>query len=115
VTQGFVYSDGDADAIYFASWSKCAPALVKLAVAVGVWTDDAQEATRRAVLMDAVLEPDQLRFAVTDPAGSPWRDLTVAHPLTREEAMADEAIGHVFEVVDAVATADPTLMRLLEA
>ena len=115
VTKGFVYSGAEADAIYFASWSECAPAVVKLAVAVGAWTDGAEKATRRAVLMDAILEPDQLRFAVTDPANSPWRELIVARPLSREEALSDEAIDHIFEVVDAVATADPTLTRLLEA
>lgn len=115
VTKGFVYSGDDADAIYFASWSECAPAVVKLAVAVGAWTDEADKAARRAVLMDAIAEPDRIRFAVTDPANSPWRKLTVAQPLSREEALSDEAIDHVFEVVDAVAAVDPTLTRLLEA
>jgi hypothetical protein len=115
VTRGFVYADGDADALYFASWSPCAPSLVKLAVAVGDWSDDADESTRRAVLMDAVSEPDQLRFAITDPAPSPWKDLSVAQPLAREDALSDGAIDHVFEIVDTVAGADPNLVRLLEA
>ena len=115
VTRGYVYEHGDAEAVYFASWSACTPSVVKLAVAVGEWDDDADEATRRAVLMDAVSEPSRLRFAVTDPAPSPWRNLELAHPLTREEALSDVAIGHVFEIVDAVAAADPSLRRLLEA
>jgi len=115
VTRGFVYEDGDADALYFASWSECTPSVVKLAVAVGDWDDEADEATRRAVLMDAVAEPNRLRFAVTDPAPSPWRGLDVAHPLTRDEALSDGAIDHVFEIVDVVTAADPTLGRLLEA
>jgi hypothetical protein len=114
-TRGFIYANGDADAAYFAAWSECAPDVVKLAVVIGEWGDDADEAMRRAVLMDAVQEPDRLRFAITDPASSPWRDLEVARPLTRQEALSDGAIDHVFEIVDAVAAADPSLRRLVEA
>ena len=105
--RGFIYLDGNADAAYFAARSECAPTVVKLAVVIGEWDDDAEDATRRAFLMDAVQEPAQLRFAITDPPASPWRDLALASPLTRDEALSDGAIDHVFEVVDAVAAGIP--------
>jgi hypothetical protein len=101
--------------MYLAAWSECTPSIVKLAVAVGDWGDEADPATRRAVLMDAVAEPAQIRFAITDPEPSPWRDLELARPLTRDEALADDSIDHVFEIVDAVAATDPTMARLDES
>jgi len=109
-----VYRDNEADAVDYASWAACSPNVVKMAIAVGDWEEDVSSDRRQVFLMNAVSEEEQIRFALTNPDQSPWRNVSVARPIDREEALAHPDLPHVFEVVDAVVRDDPEISKALE-
>ena len=116
--RGFVYEDGDAHAVYFGSWSECAPRFAKLAVVTGPWgDDDADVSARRRIGMDADYSVDTPGLRITDPDASPWDEPSSMSPpmLSREEALRLPDIEEIFHIADHVVLGDSRLAGFLRA
>ncbi len=116
VVRGFVYRDGDAHAVYFASWSECTPRFAKLALVTGPWGEDgADVSARRLVGMDADYSAPEPGLRVTGPDASPWNALSIAPPmLTREQALGLPDLEDLFHVADHVVLEDSRLAAFLD-
>jgi len=114
---GFVTSDGDAFAAYYAGWTEGHPkGRVALIIGVGDWDDDAMPEDRRSFGLGCWVEGDEIRFEVEEPASSRYGKITfLGAMLSRSAALADPEISEVFHVAEHIAQDDPRVRAALEA
>lgn len=114
----FVYKDGDAFAVYYASFTKGHPErnLCGL-IGIGEWSDDSVgPEARRAFPFEIRVTEDQYQVGLVNAEQSPWRDVTfMGRILDREEALKHEWIGEVFHITDHMVTEDEEIIRFFEA
>ncbi|MGV3725002.1 MAG: hypothetical protein ACO1SX_29230 [Actinomycetota bacterium] len=113
----FVYRDGDAWAVYFASYSETHPErLVRLLVSLGEWGEGSSPDQRRAFSLALRAGPTQFEVMVTDAADSPWADAEfTGRGLSRNDALADPWLPEAFHISDHAVLEDPVLRRYLDA
>jgi hypothetical protein len=104
----FVYRNGDAFAVYWASFTDNHPdRLVKLLIGIGQWGDGTSKDDRRGFAMDLRVADSQYEIMVTNAEQSPWKAKTIiGHILDREEALADSWIKEVFHLTDHILSQD---------
>ncbi len=112
----FVYRDGDARAVYYASFTdRHEDREVSLAIGIGDWGENAENADRAAFAMRMRLGEENFEIMVTDADESPWSDATVlGRMLDREEALAHPLIEEAFLITDYIADDDMPVRRFLE-
>ena len=113
---GFVYKDGDAYAVYYASWSEEHPEPhLFLALAVGEeWDDEASSSSRTCFGLVAREEGEQVLFRVTGPEESPWPNSDVLGPmLSRDAALRHSLLPEVFAIAERVLRWHPALREYL--
>lgn len=112
---GFVYADGDAHAVYFATWTQGhVEKGVVMAVGVGEWGEGASPGRRRSVGLECRLGADQVQFTLTDPEQSPWgRTEFLGQMLSREAALKDPALPEIFHIAEHVVTDDARVAEFI--
>ncbi|MGC4055841.1 MAG: hypothetical protein QM757_44070 [Paludibaculum sp.] len=111
----FVTRDGNARAIvYIAFTENHGERLVKFAVSIGDWQDEDLEANaaelRRCFNVWYKDLPDHYGFMMRDPADGDWQErYLLGRQLTREEALRDDLVAEVWEILDRVVVEDPVL------
>ena len=112
----FVYSDGDAFAVYYAAFSDEHPEReIKIAVGIGEWGDEATPDERRSFALLMRETDTEFAVTVTDAAESPWRGSEIIGPmLDRKEALAHPRISDVFHITDHMITDDPEIRAYFE-
>ena len=114
---GFVYSNDNAHAVYYAGWSEGHPDQgVCMAISVGEWGDGADPANRRCVTMDCRIRDDQFQFSVFDADQSSWSDVAhLGEKLSRNAALSDPQIGVYFHIAEHIISDDIRVVEYLEA
>ena len=107
----FVYKDGDAFAVYYAMFSGNHPErVVRLAVGLGDWGDEAGPEDRRSFGLVMRSTDEAYEVTVVDADESPWRNSEIiGRMLDREEALAHPWIEDVFHITDHVVEEDPVI------
>jgi hypothetical protein len=113
----FVYRDGFAFAIYYATFSNNHPdRLVKMVVALGNWSEEGGPGDRRAFALDVRSAANQYEVGVTDASACPWKDSAVlGRVLDRQEALAHPWVKDVFHITDHAVLEDKVLKEHLDA
>ena len=112
----FVRKDGDAYAIYYAMYSDNHPErVVKLAVSLGEWSEDADPVNRTAFALTMRSDESDYLFTVVDADESPWQGIRIlGKMLNRDEALNHPWIKDVFHITDHVATDDSEIKSYFE-
>ncbi len=98
---GELQSNGTAVASYWYRWSEGHEG--RFTLAIGRRGPGGVSKAGVAVVA-ARIEGDSLIYRVLDPDDSPWKHFSdFGPPLTRDQALADELRGRVFELVDLIA------------
>lgn len=112
---GFVYRDGDAYGLYFATLhTGHAEPSVGLTLSIGKWWDDDAVDERSWVFLSVWAEDDEYRMQFLDPMSSQHRNYAaMGTPLTRETAR-EHGADTFFEVADFIVANDPAVTSYLE-
>lgn len=115
----FVYRDGSAYAVYYASFSDNHPErTVKVIVSIGSWGDwDGGESPpdRAAFAMEIRSGADGYEVVVASAVNSPWADSRILGAmLDRAQALAHPWIKEVFHITDHMVLEDQPLKQFLD-
>lgn len=108
----FVHKDGNAHAVYFASFSEDHPVkVVNSVVSIGTWGEGSSPEDRYAFALRLWDSEGQYNVEVIDAAESPWSDApTLGHKLTRAEALDHPLLPEVFHITDHIFADDEYLI-----
>jgi hypothetical protein len=112
----FVYSDGDAHAVYYASFSDNHPErTVSVVLSLGEWGEGSTEENRIAFALRIRSNKDQYQVMVVDSAQSPWNDAPIlGRMLDRKAALKHPWIKEVFHITDHIVTEDADVKTYLD-
>lgn len=113
----FVYSDGNAHAVYYARFTKRHdPKQVSGLIGLGEWGDEGSPEQRVAFAFRIWTDQDSCQVGLVDAEDSPWRDVTfLGRILDREEALKHEWIDEVFHITDHMVTDDKVITDYFES
>jgi hypothetical protein len=111
----FVHKDGDAHAVYLATFSNNHPEkVVSLAAGLGDWGEGASPNDRVAFAMQLRRTATGFAVAVVDGSTSPWSGAAfLGRLLSREEALGHPLIGEAFHVTDHIVQEDEPIREYL--
>ncbi len=111
----FVTRDGNAFAVYYASYSNSHPEKeLAMLISLGDWSDE-DDPSRRSAFLCLVRATDPYEVMLGDASTSVWRGVTVmGRLLTRDEARAHPDKATAFEVLDEALLQDAPLRGFLE-
>jgi hypothetical protein len=114
---GFVYEDGNALAIYFATlFTEHEDKRVSLAIGIGEWNDDGSRRFCTAFGMEVFTTDSEVRMTIVDSSASPWGTTELLGPLMgREQALAHHLKTKMFQIADHIVMHDPKIAAHLGA
>jgi hypothetical protein len=112
----FVYCDGDAHGVYYASFSdKHTERIVSVALSLGDWTEGSKPKDRVAFALRIRLVKSEYQVGVVDAAQSLWHDADfLGRMLDRKEALKHRWIKEVFHITDHIVTEDRDVVKYLD-
>ncbi len=104
----FVYNDGDARAVYYASFTPGhEEKRLSGLIGIGEWGEDARPEDRVAFPFQIWTNRDNFQVGLTNAADSPWSDVKfLGRVLDRDEALLHPWIKEVFHVTDHMVSDD---------
>jgi hypothetical protein len=111
----FVYSDGDAHAVYYGAFSDNHPnRYVSIAVSLGEWGEGATPAGRICFSLRIRSTNTEYQVTVVDAEESPWQDVAyLGRMLDREEALGHPWLKEVFHITDHIVEEDRDIRQYL--
>jgi hypothetical protein len=112
----FVHRDGDAFAVYFASYSNNHPETeLAMLIVLGEWGDESDASQRAGFYCRVRPSGESYEVMLGDAADSPWKDADlVGQKLSRAEAIRHPWKATAFEVLDEAFEQDPSLHGFME-
>jgi hypothetical protein len=112
----FVYSDGDAHAVYYAAYSdNHRQRRVSVAVSLGAWGEGSTPAGRLAFALQLRAAESEYQVMVVDAKDSPWEDAKfLGRMLNRKKALAHPWIQEVFHITDHILAEDRAVRDYLD-
>jgi hypothetical protein len=112
----FVYSNGDAHAVYYAAFSDNHPdRQVSVIVSVGKWGEGSTRDDRTAFSLRLRTSGSEYQVMVTDASASSWHDASfLGRMLDRGEALKHAWIDEVFHISDHIVTEDKDVREYLD-
>jgi hypothetical protein len=112
----FVYRDGDAHAVYYASFSDRHPdRWVSVAISLGNWTEGSMPGDRVAFALRIRATSDEYQTGVVNAALSPWNDVDIlGQMLDRQGALKHLWIKEVFHLCDHIVMEDKDVRSYLD-
>jgi hypothetical protein len=112
----FVYSDGDAHAVYYAAFSdKHRDRWVSVAISLGEWGEGSGPEDRIAFALRIRSADDEYQVMVVDASSSPWREAEfLGRMQDRHEALKHPWIAEVFHITDHIVTEDEDVRAYLD-
>lgn len=107
---GFVSEDGDAYAVYYASFAEEHPH-VKAVVSLGIWWEGGTPKDRVAFAVVLWEDKDQFGVRLVDAEESPWKDAELlGRMLNRDEALQHPRVKDAFHITDHMVEEDPEII-----
>ena len=105
----FVYSDGDAHAVYYASYSDNHPdRWISALIGIGEWGEESSPSDRVAFPIRIRSTESEYQVTFVDRRESPWDGVTfLGRILDRNEALAHPLKEEVFHITDHLVSDDP--------
>lgn len=105
----FVYSDGDAYAVYYARYSDNHPhGWISALIGLGEWGEGGTPADRVAFPVRIRATDEAFQVMLVDAADSPWHDVTfLGRILDRAEALKHPLKDEAFHITDHIVMDDP--------
>jgi hypothetical protein len=104
----FVYSDGDARAVYYASFVEGHSDYLSVVVSLGDWGEGSTPEDRLAFPLQIRSTENEFQVGFVDPEQSQWSDADfLGRMLDREEARRHPWRHEVFHITDHIVTEDP--------
>lgn len=112
----FVYSDGDAHAVYYAQYSDNHPhKWVSALISLGKWSNGSSPADRVAFAVRIRLAEGQVQVMLVDSAESPWHgEDFLGRILDRHEALKHRWKKEAFHITDHMVVDDPDIREYFE-
>jgi hypothetical protein len=112
----FVHRDGDAYAVYLATFSdNHQEKVVSLVAGLGDWGEGTTAVDRVAIAMQLRCTDTGFAVAVVDGSSTPWSGAAfLGHSLTREEALAHPFVDDAFHLTDHIVVEDEPIRKYLE-
>jgi hypothetical protein len=113
---GFVYKNGDAFAVYRASWADAHDKnQIKGVVSIGDWDETASSKDRVTIGIKMWADEKSVNTSVLDPEESPWRETEMlGKVLKRSEALKLTNIGEYYAVIDAITEQDKRIVKYFD-
>jgi len=113
-SNGFVYRDGDAFAIYHATLHRHGGApKADIAIGLGTWSADDAVAETSAFLA-AWTTTDEIQFGFVDPSASAWQHARLmANQLSADQGRTSDRRGELLAVAERIVSDDPAVRRHL--
>lgn len=101
---GFVYCNGDARAVYYATWSSAHfPKRVSFALSIGEWSDESTTEDRDCFGIEARENKNQIVFQILEPEESLWPSTDLLGPMiNRDRASNHSKIKDIFDVLEKI-------------
>jgi hypothetical protein len=111
----FVYSNGDAYAVYYAAFSNKHPdRYASVLVSLGGWGEGTTPEDRVAFALRIRSAKSEYQVMIVDAVQSPWHDVTfLGRVLDRKEAKQHARINEVFHITDQIGIEDKELRDYL--
>jgi hypothetical protein len=111
----FVYSDGDAHAVYYAAFSdKHTERVLSALVSLGEWGEGSKPTDRVAFAVSIRATEADYRVTVVDATKSLWHDAKfLGRMLDRKAALKHRWIKEVFHITDHIVTEDEVVQDYL--
>ncbi|MCU7806157.1 MAG: hypothetical protein KZQ96_23535 [Candidatus Thiodiazotropha sp. (ex Lucinoma borealis)] len=115
IGNGFVYSNGDAYAVYYVGWSEAHPEKrVSFALAIGEWDDDSTSSNRICFGIEAYEGENEILCEVINPKDSPWPSTDLlGNMLTREDALKHPLLKEAFVILEKILCEHPAIISYL--
>lgn len=112
----FVYSDGDAHAVYYAAFSdKHRDRIVSVMLSLGEWGEGSTPKDRVAFALRIRFAKSECQVMVIDAEQSLWHDAEfLGRMLSRKQALRHPWIQEVFHITDHIVTEDPDVRDYLD-
>jgi ethanolamine utilization microcompartment shell protein EutS len=108
LTDGFIYLDDDAYAIYFATLLMHEAVRADLAIGIGTWAEG--ETAAISAFLTVSVRADEIQFGFTDAANSTWGGAhLLTHPLAAADARRDPAHRDILALAELVVRDDPAV------
>lgn len=109
----FVYSDGDAHAVYYAQFTAGHPQRrVSGLVGLGGWGEGTEPADRVAFPFELWTTEHGYAVGLVDASECPWRDVTyLGRLLDRDEALEHDLKAEALHITDHIVNDDPEIKR----
>jgi hypothetical protein len=113
----FVYSDGDAHAVYYCEFSDNHPnRYISAVVSLGEWGEDDAQDRRLAFPLQIRSTEEAFQITVVDADKSPWKGTSfLGKMLDRDEALKHEWIKEVFHITDHIVEEDQDVRAYFES
>lgn len=113
----FVHKDGNAHAVYLATYSDNHPEkIVSIAAGIGEWGEGTSPKDRIAVALQLRCNNESYAVSVIDVSDSPWPTAEfLGQHLTRAEALAHPLIKEIFHLTDHIVLEDEPIKAYLAA
>ena len=107
----FVYSNGDAHAVYYAQYSDTHPhKWVGALISLGEWGKGSKPTDRVAFAVRIRSTPKEYQVSIVDAAESPWSDVEfLGRILNRQQALKHKWKNEVFHITDHIVEDDPDI------
>jgi hypothetical protein len=112
----FVYSDGNAHAVYYVRFSNAHPeAGASVLVSLGEWGEGSSPKDRVAFPMRMWIKDGKYAFGLMDKDQSPWSDVTfLGKILDRNEALAHPLKAEAFHITDHMDQEDTAVIAFFD-
>jgi hypothetical protein len=113
----FVHKDGNAHAVYLASYSDNHPEkVVSIAAGIGEWGDGTSPSDRVAFALQLRCKDNSYAVSVIDGNESPWTNAAfLGRLLSRAEAMAHPLVTEAFHLTDHMVLEDNPIIGYFSA
>jgi hypothetical protein len=110
----FVYSDGDAHAVYYAAWSPGHSEYVSVVVSLGEWGEGSTPEERVAFPLRIRSTKTEFQMGLVNAEQSPWSDADfLGRMLDRKESLRHPWLQEVFHITDHIVIEDADLREFL--
>ncbi len=113
---GYVYSDGEAHAVYYATWTEQHPEHdLSFARSIGGWGEGANPGEKKMVALECRILDNGPALMVVDAAGSGLANPYLGTMLTRQQVLSSDIKQKASDIIDRIIEDDKRVKEFIVA